>query len=118
MLRLSKPTLTFKVEYSKKFLRNHNKGLDLLLKLLENPMVAHEDITSFQVSSFRNPYREIAWLFTRIIGHDSTSIVSQMALYILYFTIKEQTIFYWGKLISHEICSQLSSLKKEKRFFM
>ena len=41
-----------------------------------------------------------------------------MALYILYFTVNEQTIFDWGRLISHEICSQLSSLKKEKNFFM
>jgi hypothetical protein len=118
MLRLSEPTLTFKGEDSKQFLAKHNNGLDLLPDFLEDPMVVPEDITSLQVSSFRNPFREIAWLFTRITGQESTTTISWMALYILYFTVKEQAIFYWGKLISHEICSQLSSFKKEKKFYM
>ena len=41
-----------------------------------------------------------------------------MALYIFYFIVNEQAIFYWGKLISHEICSQLSSFKREKKKYM
>jgi hypothetical protein len=41
-----------------------------------------------------------------------------MALYILYFTVNEQAIFYWGRLICHEISSQLSSYKREKKFYM
>jgi hypothetical protein len=118
MLRLSEPTLTFKGEDSKKFLRKHNNGLDLLPEFLEDPMAVPEDITNLQVSSFRNPFREIAWLFTRITGQESTTTISRMVLYILYFTVKEQAIFYWGKLISHEICSQLSSFKNEKKFYM
>ena len=68
MLRLSEPTLAFKGVDSKKFLRKNNNGLDLLPEFLEDPMVVREDITSFQVSSFRNPYWEIAWLFPRIMG--------------------------------------------------
>ena len=71
-----------------------------------------------QVSSFRNPFCEIVWLFTRIMGQESTAIVSCMALYILYFTVNEQAIFYWGGLISHEISSQLSSYKRENKFYM
>jgi hypothetical protein len=118
MLRLSEPTLTFRGEDSKQFLRKHNNGLDLLPEFLEDPMAVPEDITNLQVSSFRNPFREIAWLFTRITGQESTTTISRMVLYILYFTVKEQAIFYWGKLISHEICSQLSSFKKEKKFYM
>ena len=118
MLILSEPTLMFKGKSSKQFLRKNNKRLDLLPKCLEEPTIVLEDITSFQVSSFRNPYREIARPFTRIMGQDSTTTVSRMTLYILYFIVKEQAIFYWGKLISHEICSQLLSFKKEKRFFM
>jgi hypothetical protein len=55
MLILSEPTLTFKGKYSKQFLRKNNNRLDLLPKFLEEPMVVPEDITSFQVSSFRNP---------------------------------------------------------------
>jgi len=60
MLRLSERTLAFKGEDSKQFLAKHNNGLNLLPDLLEDPMVVPEDITSLQVSSFRNPFREIA----------------------------------------------------------
>jgi hypothetical protein len=118
MLRLLEPTLTFKGEDCKQFLANHNNGLDLLPHLLEEPILVLEDITSLQVSSFRNPFREIAWLFTRITQQESKTIVSQMALYILYFIVKEQAIFDWGKLISHEICSELSRFKRENKFYM
>jgi hypothetical protein len=41
-----------------------------------------------------------------------------MILYILYFTVQEHAIFYWGKLISNEIYSQLSHYKKYRKFFM
>jgi hypothetical protein len=108
MLRLSEPTLTFRGEDCKEFLKKHDNGLDLLPEFLEDPMTVPEDITRLQVSSFRNPFREIAWLFTRIMGQESTTSISHMILYILYFTVKEHAIFYWGKLISIEICSQLS----------
>jgi hypothetical protein len=60
MLRLSGVTLTFKGEDYKKFLRTHNNGLDLFLEFLEDPMAVPEDITSLQVISFRNTFREIA----------------------------------------------------------
>jgi hypothetical protein len=118
MLRLSEPTLTFRGEDSKQFLKKKDNRLDLLLEFMEDPTTVPEDITSLQVSSFRSPFREISWLFTRITGHESTTSISRMVLYILYFTLKEQAIFYWGKLISIEICSQLSRFKKEKNFFM
>jgi hypothetical protein len=41
-----------------------------------------------------------------------------MILYILYFIVQEQAIFYWGKLISIKISSQLSHYKKDRKFFM
>jgi hypothetical protein len=44
MLRLSEPTLTFKGEDSKRFLRNHNNRLDLLPEFLEDLMAVPEDI--------------------------------------------------------------------------
>jgi hypothetical protein len=118
MLRLPEPTLTFRGEDCKEFLKKHDNGLDLLPEFLEDPVAVPEDITRLQVSSFRNPFWEIAWLFMRITGQESTTNISCMILYILYFTVKEQAIFYLGKLISIEICSQLSRFKHEKRFYM
>jgi hypothetical protein len=68
MLRLLEPTLTFRGEDYKEFLKKYDNGLDLLPEFLEDLMIVPEDITRLQVSSFRNPFWEIAWLFTRITG--------------------------------------------------
>jgi len=108
MLRLPKPTLTFKGEDCREFLKKHDNGLELLLEFLEDPTVIPKDITRLQVSAFKNHFREIAWLFMRITGQESKANISWIILYILYFTVKEQVIFDWGKLISIEISSQLS----------
>jgi hypothetical protein len=108
MLRLPEPTLTFKGEDCREFLKNNENGLDLLPKFLENPTVIPEDITRLQVGSFKNTFREIAWIFTRITRQETTTNISRMILYILYFVVKENAIFGWGKLISIEISSQLS----------
>jgi hypothetical protein len=75
MLRLLKPTLTFKGKYFMEFLKNNDNGLDLLPEFLENPVVIPKDITGFQVGSFKNPFREIASLFTRITGKETTTSV-------------------------------------------
>jgi hypothetical protein len=93
--------LTFKGEDCKQFLAKDNNGLDLLPHFLERPNFVSEDITNMQVSSFRNPFRKIAGMFTRITGQESTGTVSCMALYILYFKVNEKALFDWGRLISH-----------------
>jgi hypothetical protein len=118
MLKLSKPTLTFRGQDYKKFLEKHDNGLDILAKFLEDMIAIPKDITKLQVSSFRNPFQEIAWLFTRIMGQASTASISHIIIYILYFRVKEQFIFDWGKLIYIEICSQLSQFKESNKFFM
>jgi hypothetical protein len=118
MLKLPEPTLTFKGEYYRDFLKNHDNGLDLLPKLLKNHATIPKDITSLQVNAFKNPFQEISWLFSRVIGQENTASISCMILYILYFTIKEKSIFDWGKTISIEISSQLSQYKKDNKLFM
>jgi hypothetical protein len=118
MLKLPKTTLTFKGEDYNDFLKRHDNGLDLLPKFLDNPTNFQEDITRIQVDSFKNPFWEISWLFTRLRGQESIATIYRMILYILYFTVKEKTIFDSKKLISIEISSQLSRYKKYKKFFM
>jgi hypothetical protein len=86
MLKLPEPMLTFKGEDYKDFLKKHNNGLDLLLEYLEN----HASIPEY---------------ITRLIGQERTTTISRMILYILYFIVKEQAIFDWGKLVSIEIVS-------------
>jgi hypothetical protein len=118
MLRLPVPMLTFKGEDCRELLNKHDNTLDLLHEFLENPMVISEDITRLQVGTFKNPFWEIAWIFMRITRQETTTNISWMILYILYFTVKEKAIFDWGKLISIEISSQLSQYKKENKLFM
>jgi hypothetical protein len=92
--------------------------LDILSNFLKDPTTIPEDITRMQVSSFINPFQEIAWLFTRITGQASTARISHIIIYILYLTVKEQYIFDWGKLISIELYSQLSRFKELNKFYM
>jgi hypothetical protein len=108
MLRFSESMLTFRGQDCKQFLEKHDNGLDLLPEFLKDLPVVLEYITKLQVSSFRNSFREIAWLFTRITGQESTTSISRIAIYIFYSIVKEQFIFDWGKLIFIEIGSQLS----------
>jgi hypothetical protein len=89
MLRLPKPTLTFKGEDCSEFLKKRDNGLEILPEFLKKTVVVPKDITRLQVISFKNPFWEIAWIFTRIIGQETTSNISRMILYILYFTVKE-----------------------------
>jgi hypothetical protein len=105
MLKLLNPTLTFRGQDYKHFLEKHHNGLEILANFLEDPTTVPEDITRLEVGSFRNLFREIAWLVTRITRQASTSSISHIIIYILYFTVKEQYIFDWGKLISIELCS-------------
>ena len=60
MLRLPEPTLTFKGEDCRNFLKKHDNGLDLLPEFLENHMAIPEYVTRLQVSLFKNPFLEIS----------------------------------------------------------
>jgi hypothetical protein len=64
MLRLPEPTMTFKGDEAKDFLKERNGGLELLQEYLEDPTMIPEDLSSIQVSLLKNPYREMAWLFS------------------------------------------------------
>jgi hypothetical protein len=56
MLKLPEPTLTFKGEDCRDFLKKHDNKLDILLELLENPEVILEDITKLKVILFKNSF--------------------------------------------------------------
>jgi hypothetical protein len=59
MLKLLKPTLTFRGKDYKQFLEEHDNGLDILAEFLEDPKTIPKDITKLQVSSFRNPFGKL-----------------------------------------------------------
>jgi hypothetical protein len=118
ILKLPEPTKTFKGEEARKFLEEINFGLEILSEYLEDPTTMTEDLENIKVNLLENPYKEIAWLFTRVTGQESIITIPHLALHILYFTIHEKEIFDWAKIISIEISSQLTNLKGNKRFYM
>jgi hypothetical protein len=118
MLKLPEPNLTYKGEDAINFLRGKNNGIELLQEYLQDPVAMSKDLSRIQVSSLKDPYREISWLFTRVTGQDSTTTIPRLALYILYFTVHEDVVFYWEKIISNEIFAQLMNFKSEKKFYM
>jgi hypothetical protein len=99
-------------------LRARNGGLELLQEYLEDPTMVPEDISTIQVSSLKNPYREMAWLFARVARQESTTTIPRLALYILYFSIHEKAVFDWENIISNELSFQLSNFRKNKKFYM
>jgi hypothetical protein len=112
MLTLPDPTPTFKGENCKQLLKKHGNELDLWSKLLQDPAPAPRDMAMLQVSACKNLFQQIAWLFTRTTREESATDISQMILYILYFTVKEQAIFHCRKLISIQISSQLLQYRR------
>jgi hypothetical protein len=103
MLKLPDPNLTYKGVDAINFLRGENNGIELLQEYIQDTTTISKDLSRIQVISLKYPYREIAWLFTRVTGQDSIITIPRLALYILYFTVDEDAIFYWEKIISNEI---------------
>jgi hypothetical protein len=110
--------MNFKSVEAEDFLKTKNGGFELLQEYLEDPTIIPEDLSSIQVSSLKNPYREMAWLFARVTGQESMTTVPRLTLYILYFSIHENTIFDWERIISSELSFQLGNFRKNKRFYM
>jgi hypothetical protein len=103
MLRLTEPKMVFKIIKAEDF-RKMKKGVfELLQDYLEDPKKFPEDLSNIQVFSLKNQYIEMAWLFAKKIGQESTTIVPNLSLYILYFSIHENVIFDWSRIISSEL---------------
>ena len=71
--------------------------MGLLQEYLQDPTTISKDLSKIQVSSLKDPYREIAFLFTRVIGRDFIATIPRLALNILHFTVHENAIFEWEK---------------------
>jgi hypothetical protein len=79
MFRLSEPMMIFKSVKDKDFLRKKNGGFKLLQDYLEDPTIFPEDLSNIQVSSLKNLYEEMAWLFTRITGQEYRGTIPNLA---------------------------------------
>jgi hypothetical protein len=118
MFKLPEPTMNFKGDEAKDFLKARNGGLEILQEYLEDPTLMPEDLSAIQVSLLKKPYQEMAWLFSRVAGKESTATIPHLVLYILYFSIHKKAIFDWAKIISGELSFQLENFRKSKKFYM
>jgi hypothetical protein len=75
MLKLLELNLVYKGEEARNFLKRKNNGIKLLQEYLHDPASMPKDISRIQVSSLKNPYKEISWLFTRIVGQYSMETI-------------------------------------------
>jgi len=108
--------MNFKSVEAEDFLKTKNGGFDLLQYYLEHPTILLEDFPSIQVHSLKNPYREMVWLFARVFKKESTVTVPRLTLYILYFSIHENTMFDWERIISSELSFLFGNFRKNKSF--
>jgi hypothetical protein len=91
--KITKPTMTFKGDKAKDLLKAINGGLEILQEYLEDPLLMPEDLLAIQVSLLKNPYQEMACLFSRVVGQESTAPIPCLVMYILYFSIHKKAIF-------------------------
>jgi hypothetical protein len=117
MLRLPAPTMWFKNEEDDEFMKQHKGGNRFLRNYLEDP-TSNPKTSRIEVTSLKNLYREFAWLFTHIVGMESTMFISRNVIYSLHYALHEKSIIDWGYLISNEISFQLNNLKKTRKFYM
>jgi hypothetical protein len=84
---------------------------------LEDP-TCNPGTSRIEVNLLKYPYREFAWLFSRILGLESTMFVTRNVIYAMHYALHEKAIIDWGYLISSEISFQLNNLKKTHKFYM
>jgi hypothetical protein len=68
---------------------------------LQDPTTIPQDLSKIQVSSLKDPYWEIVWIFTRITSQDSTRLFLNF-LYIFYILLcMKNVVFDCVKIISN-----------------
>jgi hypothetical protein len=94
------------------------RGFKLQEGYLKDPTLFPQDLSNIQVSSWKNLYREMVWLFTRITRQEYTTNISKIGLHIFYFSIHENTIFDLARIIPSELSFQLGNFRKNNKFYM
>jgi hypothetical protein len=91
MLRLPSSTVQFKSEEANEFLKQHKGGKNYLSNYLVDPS-NNPSVSKIEVSTLKYPYREFSWLFSSIIGLESTSCVPRNIIHVLHFYLHENAI--------------------------
>jgi hypothetical protein len=92
-----KNQIKFKGDEAKEFLKERNGGFKLLQEYLEDSAMMLENLSIIQVNLLNDPYREMEWFFSTVVGQESTTTIPHLSLYIPYLSIDEKLIFDWVK---------------------
>jgi len=117
-IRLLEPTITFKSVEAEYLLKKKNGGLELLQDYLEDPRIIPEDLSSIQVSSLNITYREMVFYSLEYSEKRVYDYCSRITMYIFYFSIHENAMFYWARIVSNKLSFQLGNFRKNKKFYM
>jgi hypothetical protein len=83
--------LRFKNEEVDEFMKQHKGGERFIRNYLEDPS-SKPGSPRIEVNSLKYPYKEFAWLFTDIIGLQSTTFLPNYFIYALHYALHESAI--------------------------
>jgi hypothetical protein len=92
--------------------------VNLLKDFLAPSSVMPTNTTHIDICLLFEPYWDFSWLFSCLVGQDTTSYILRYVLYVLHFSVRMKVVFDWDEIISNEISYHLSNYMKTKRFFM
>jgi hypothetical protein len=118
MLCLPSANKTLQLVDADAFLASQAGGSNVLRDFLLPSANIPTDLSTIDITLLQEPYRDFSWLFSHVVGRESTSHIPRSALYALYFSFHKDAMFDWEEVISNELCFQLSNYFSTQIFFM
>ena len=75
------------------FLDAQGGGANLLKDFLAPYFVMPADTTRIDICILSDPYKDISWLLSQLVGHDSMSFIPRYIMYVLHFSIHMKEMF-------------------------
>lgn len=109
VMRLLKPNKELKLLEEDVFITKYVIPKILLTYFIDSLSRVKTNAYQFDIDLLREPFKEFAWLFTRVIDYESTTYFPRYVLFVIYGTFRMDLSFNWAPIISNEIAHQLSN---------
>jgi hypothetical protein len=92
-MRLPTPTRGFKVKCIDTFMNANRYGVYIWRKWLAH--ITTHNVMTFQIdiADLIEIYQEVAWIFTRIVGQESSLKVPRYFLCVMHYVINKDEVF-------------------------
>jgi hypothetical protein len=101
--------MTFKSFEGGAFLKSNHGGTNILEKFLTYMSGYSRNSYQLEVFSLKCPYKEFAWLFTKITKQESMNTIPKYVLYVIHHLVHEDSLFEWAHIILSEVSFQLGN---------